>query len=759
MPGARFLRAELDYGCHVEGTIEIPNGAAPVVVFGPNGSGKTTFLEALVRTLFGFNRMQEEERRRMESRSPWTGGTCTAEVEIEKDGGERFRIRREFDGSEVRIEPLDGGPAWTGDGNPASRNQEANEYRRRLAEIFGFSEIEPYLRTACVTQGGLVGTRLGEDLLQIAGGGYGGVDEALETLQKAHREITTRPIATGSHPGRTPKKIEELGGRIDELRERLARAESAFRRREPILAELDAAEEEIGSLAETITRLETALGPLNERRTIRERKERLEERLRTLGRVAERVREAAADVEDADRVVEEAGETYPADFLERTGRLEGLWSDRDELRAERNEHEAELRDFAIPSPWTAVLIGLVAALVGAVLVLAGAPVWAGLALAGAGVGLAAALLVRRSRRSRHRHRIRDRMREIDGRLEAIGRRVADELEGVPRAASLAPESLPERKREFQARRGARQHLDAARAELARTIEDAREALGEAAPERPTEPPLEAAAAVGEACEEARESARTSVARAAIELDEVEAVELPEGVEATPDAVGAALASRRERREELQREILRLRERLLHEGSGEESPVALRDRIAALEEARAELEREADAHRAAYALVEDSYKRFRERDQQRFVESISEALEGFGENALGPLEVAGGLADARIRLHGRAVPLESPPLSYGEYHAALFSIRLGASDFLARAGVRPPLIVDEPFAYLDLDRAREMWTLLRRIARDRQVFVATQERLTLEALGIEPDLEFERPGTVAPRGQPPSPGAA
>ncbi len=746
MPGARFLRAELDYGCHVEGTIEIPDGAAPVVVFGPNGSGKTTFLEALVRTLFGFNRMQDEERRFIESRIPWTGETCAAAVEIEKDGGERFRIRREFDGSEVRIEPLDGGPAWTGDGNPASRNQEAREYRRRLGEIFGFSELAPYLRTACVTQGGLVGTRLGEDLLQIAAGGYGGVDEALEALRDAHRKLTTRPVTADSHAGRTPKKLERLDERIAESRERLARSEAAFRRREPILAELDAAEEEIASLAGSIDRLEAALGPLNERRTIREREERLGERLRTLGRVAERVADAADDVRAAAGAVAETGEAYPDDFLERTGRLESLWSDRDALGGERDELAAELREVAVPSPWTAVLIGLVVALAGAVLALTVSPIWIGLGVAVIGAGLAAGLLARRSRGSRHRDRIRDRTREIDRRLQTIEERIADELEGVPRAASLAPDSLPERKREFQARRGARRRLERARNELARTIEDAREALGDAAPERlPEAAPLEAAATVAEACAEARETARTGVARAGIELDRLEAVELPDGVEATPDAVGAALAARRKRRDELQRDILQLRERLLHEGSGEESPVALRDRIEALQKRRDELELEADAHRAAYALVRDSYQRFRERDQERFVESISAALEAFGEEALGPLEVPGELTEARIRLHGRPVPLESPPLSYGEYHAVP-----GSGDFLARGGVRPPLIVDEPFAYLDLDRAREMWTLLRRIARDRQVFVATQERLTLDALGIEPDLEFERPGPVRPR---------
>jgi hypothetical protein len=61
-----------------------------------------------------------------------------------------------------------------------------------------------------------------------------------------------------------------------------------------------------------------------------------------------------------------------------------------------------------------------------------------------------------------------------------------------------------------------------------------------------------------------------------------------------------------------------------------------------------------------------------------------------------------------------------------------------------------MIVDEPFAYLDLDRARDLWRLLCGVARERQVFVVTQEVLTLGALGIVADIELEAPvgGPVA-----------
>ncbi len=46
-------------------------------------------------------------------------------------------------------------------------------------------------------------------------------------------------------------------------------------------------------------------------------------------------------------------------------------------------------------------------------------------------------------------------------------------------------------------------------------------------------------------------------------------------------------------------------------------------------------------------------------------------------------------------------------------------------------------MDEPFAYLDPDRAAHTWELLTRIAQQRQVIIATQDRLVLEHLGVEP----------------------
>ena len=56
--------------------------------------------------------------------------------------------------------------------------------------------------------------------------------------------------------------------------------------------------------------------------------------------------------------------------------------------------------------------------------------------------------------------------------------------------------------------------------------------------------------------------------------------------------------------------------------------------------------------------------------------------------------------------------------------------------------RERLIVDEPFTHLDERHAAQVWELLARVARRRQVVVTTQERGLLERLAVEPVIRLE-----------------
>lgn len=736
----RFLRADLEYGCYAHSAFEIPDKGTPVVIVGPNGSGKTTLVEALVRTLFGFDRRQPAERDCLIARFPWAGERCRAAVEIQGGDGHRWRIRREFDDGRVEVEALDSPETWSGDGNPAAGNQEAQEYRRRLAGIFGLAEIAHYETTACITQGRLLDTRLREELLQIEAGGYGNVEEARARIADAHGVLTSRPIEGSGRSKTKSRRLESADEEIARLRTRLKSAEAVLTWRAPLENEIDELRARGLDLDAEIGRLEQALGPLNGRRTLAAQIEASLERQAAIEKARHRVERAARQlrgIEDAVAIPLE--ERYPADFLERVGRLEWMWARQSTLRGDRDRLEAEPRAADVPRSWIAPVVASALAAIGAVAgVIAGStlPLLIGGASA---IVVGTALAIHRGNRLRRRDESLHGKRIVYEEIDRLGQDLVRELDGIPRPQSLSPATVDERRHAFVAQRQAAEKVGAARQALEEELGDAARMLaGDASGALHNR-----AAELLTRCAEAAEEVRTAIARAQIEIDRLAGYDLPESVDPTPGSVAAALAERRAERRRIEDQARTAETRLLQEATGSESPVALRDEIETLEAGRAAIYREARVHEAAYALVRDAYQEFREHDRERLLGAVSRALLELTGGAIGPIEAPGSLAEAGIRLHGRSVDLRSPPLSYGEFHAALLGIRLGASDFHARFGIRPPMIVDEPFAYLDLDRARELWRLLCRVAGERQVFVATQEALTLEALEIAPDIVLAR----------------
>ena len=247
-------------------------------------------------------------------------------------------------------------------------------------------------------------------------------------------------------------------------------------------------------------------------------------------------------------------------------------------------------------------------------------------------------------------------------------------------------------------------------------------------------------------ETAREEARTALARLQLRLEEQPSVPLlPPGVDSTVPAVEAARDERRLRRNALSEEHTRLNVELLDLGRASEDVFALERELSELHDRVAETESEVSVRRFSWELVRDAYEEFRATDQDRLLGAVNARLDGLSEGRLGPVEAAGDLSSARVGLAGRSVRLDSPPLSFGEKHIVLLAIRLGAADFLATDGTSHPLLVDEPFTHLDEVRSREVWDLLVKLAADRQVIVTTQDRLVLDHLGIQPDIDLVAPG--------------
>ena len=720
MRGCRFTAVELRYGCH-EGRWALPDEDRPVMITGPNGSGKTTLVEGLVRTVFGFDRRRAADAGRFDARRPWDRDEMRGTVRISRED-EILDIRRDFLTDRVRVEsPTDGVRHFEGDGNSGARNREARQYRQIIAEILGLGDLEGYTRTLFIRQGALPASRLGEHLLRVAAGGHARVESARRDIAEAHRAITRRAIGARAGPAVNPRELEKVDEEIATLRSRLAEAREAGERRGPLALERERVAERLQALDREIETLEDAQSALARSEAVDLNARQLRERVRILESAARELHRAREEVEAAEaRVRQTTGAgIYPEDFPQRLARVEVRWQDLHTLSRGA-------------ARWTAVAT-LVLVAAGALLFLTGYTVPAIVAGSLALLSFVAWGTLRFGTGRRRR---------------VLRRQIATTLRDVPAADTLRPATVDRHLEAFRAQHAAADRLGDARAWLAGALRDARAVLR--APSR------DEASSTAEATEHGRaarvaarltaaaESARDHLDAALLELERVGdlSLRLPAGVAPTESGVAEALRERRAERLRVLENLQRIGQELLERGSPSESVGALEASLASLLPRREALARKAEVLEAAYALVTDAYNEFRDRDQERLVRFVSGHIERLTDGALGPVLAEEVLEEARLGLDGRVVPLESPPLSFGEYHAALLGVRLGAADFLAGIGVAPPLIIDEPFAHLDHDHAHALWDLLRVVARDRQVIVTTQDELLVRHLGIDPDIRLE-----------------
>jgi hypothetical protein len=723
----RLEAMELLYGCH-EGAWEIPDHGAPVVVAGRNGSGKTTFLDGMVACLFGSERHL----------SPGSGaGDAWGRLRLAR-GGDRFLVRRDFRTGRTLVQYGEDGPVhFEGNGDPRAGSHEARRYRQVLSELLGVRDPDAYARTLYVRQGALQNTTLGAHLLQLAAGGDERVETARRGLAEAHRAITARPIHRGGRPAINPRELEKLDEEISGLRHRLEAARAAGARRGPLALDRERMAERLTRLAEEVDHLEQAHAALARGSAIEISARQLKELVGQLDQGASAIAEAAAELsaaEEGDTAALEGGR-YPPDFSERLAAADLRWRDMERLEG-------------VPVPTVPAISAVLLVAAGA-LWLAGQPPWLVGAVAVAGA-LAAGAAVATWLDAR---RARDDLRIELTRL----------LEGVPGADRLGPETREKAHERFLAQRRAGERLTRARARLARQLRHGRRSLASARTvgldtSRPSipeaTPPPDGTPAVRRVAHRLRASAgraRDRLDRERRELDRVgdASLSLPDGVVPTEEGVAAALKERRLERRRLEESLREATQELLERGSPAESLDALEAALASLEPRREALARKAEVLEAAHALLADAYATFRDRDQERLVERISYHVERITDGATGPLVVEGSLEEARVRSRGRLLPPQSPPLSFGEAHALLLAVRFGAADFLGGMGVYPPLILDDPFAHLDPERARSLWEVLCRVAEERQVILTTQDVLLLSALEVEPDILLDLDDGASP----------
>lgn len=719
----RFEAVSLRYGCH-DAEWRLESSHRPVVITGPNGSGKTTLVDGMVRTLFGFDRRRVEDADNLAARRPWTSGQMLGRVLLARNG-DRIEICRDFQTDRTRVfDRVREVERFAGNADPAAHNQAAHEYRQVMAELLGLRDLTAYRQTLYIQQGELASPALGDHLLRVASGGHARVEAARHQIASDHREATRRPIHSAAVAAINPRELEKLDEQIEAVRTRLDAARAAGERRAPLALDRERIAERLDQIDEEIVLLESARSALARTditelstRQLRQQMHDLEHASRALGAAARELEAASAAHDEAYAPGE-----YPQDVPERMARAEIWWK--------------EMEDMATPpAPWLGGLAFLLL-LAGAVLLAIDYDVIAAV-VAGAGVliGSAWAALWLWSRRRRR----------------AAGRKVRTALRGVPDADEPDPATRRTAVERYNEQQVARARLEAARAGLAEVLRSARAGLR--AVDRPgttaVEPsegdrnPISRARVLTEQTQAAAREVRDRLAVGRTELDRIGdlSLALPGDVAPTEDAVAAALEERRAERSAVQESLRDVSQELLERGTPGESVEALEALLASLEDRRRKVARKADVLEAAHALLLDAYDDFRDHDQERLTDRVSQHVRRLSGGQLEGIEVEESLDEALVRTRGRAVAMTSPPLSFGEFHTLQLGVRLGAAEFLGGLGVLPPLIIDEPFAHLDARSAEAVWGLLTELAEQRQVLVTTQDETLLDAWGVEPDIRL------------------
>lgn len=731
MTAPRFEELRLEYGRH-SGRFPIPEASRPVVISGRNGTGKTTLLEALLRGLYGFSRRKPEERRLLALRQPWSGRPAAIEVWLRAADGCRIAVHRDLASDEVvAVERDTGDEVFRGDGNPAGVRSASRHYQELLRNWIGFESLEPYRGTAWIAQGELVDTRLDDQLLRAAAGTHRRVEVALGELRSAFEALTRESLELGGRRKNRPRDLEMLVAEREDTRVRLESARAARERRQPLLDRRLDLRAQSAAVEGEIARLEAAYRPITERRSLAAEEQRGLDRQAVLSDALRWVEEARSELRlaEAEAAAARGAGVYPADFERRAGEAAALWDRMEELQA-ADPDRAPLPAAPEVLPVTAAMAGV--ALVAGATTAALYSLTAGAILAVTGLSLLGVHLIRRRRAAALDRARSHRRREWRGDVESLRSRIAALADGVP-APELSPLTLPEHRRAFDRQEGARLELERARRRWSDAMGASARALGRPASAM-TDPIPELDAA--------REETRTELARLQLQLQELpSAPPLPEGVEPTVAAVEAALDERRSLRNGLREEETRLDLELRDLERASEDAFSLERQSSLLDERIRDMVAEVAVRRAAWELVRDAYAEFRATDQDRLLSAVNRHLERLSGGSLGPVVAEGELSAASIVSAGRELALDSPPLSFGEKHVALLAIRLGAADFLAGEGTSHPLIVDEPFTHLDEVRSRAVWDLLEALAAERQVIVTTQDRLVLDHLGVEPDLEI------------------
>jgi uncharacterized protein YhaN len=655
------------------------------VVRGPNESGKSTLVSAIVAGLFFKTATQSQSLRSLMS---WGTDEAPVVEMLLEFGGEHYALRKDFSKRQAVIEAP---------GGKALKSQKAID--AAISEMTGLEDGAQYLRTACVTHDQLAS--LGDrgsarklatmlDEVVIGKGETASVDSAVAWLTSQVDELKRGLERPASNPGTIKGLVDRRSGLVDKQRELSSRAD----RVDTDSGELGRLEEELAGLGPRRDEIMSLLEKNSEATGLESRLERASDAFEW----ANAAGDARKKLEDVEAEISEAsskGEPSAEDGR----RLRSIASEREAIEAERTGLKSRLGSEKRRPPKRIGLVGLAA---GAVLV--GLGVWLGTINAALfsilAVGLALLLAGAWSTLQSSRGRaelagfLQDRAAELDEKLEQLA---ADQARILEDAGCDSADEFFEtlvRAEELGAERGkARAALEA----LTRSSADPEEARKKSA--------LDAAAAEARLEELAPFRLKPfELAHAEREIKEIDS-----------------------RMSEMEKQRERLRTRLsAHAAEGEEL-LAVEEEISWLWEEEQKARKRMRVCLTALEGMKLARQSMLSSAAPVLAEGVGRTLEVLTMGRYDTVNVAP--EDLSISVYskekGGMVPADDvlSTLSKGTSCQLYLSARLELARLLT-GGRMPPLVFDDAFSHFDEERLDRLQDLLLEASREWQIILMT-----------------------------------
>ncbi|MCK4547412.1 MAG: AAA family ATPase, partial [Candidatus Eisenbacteria sp.] len=330
------------------------------VFAGPNESGKSTFVNGLLATLFGLLRREGDTEGFTTTRfKNWDSPPgFWGELEF-TSSGKLYRLRREFESHETRLSiDGDGGPRilFDGEHNRFGRGTEVERYNGILKETLGVADQDLFESVFCVTQETDAGhgeERGGAVQQLVAASGERSFNDVVEKLVEAFRSVTRASGKYGiASPGKQPRdarneqKLERVEADIRVLKQNIESSSDTLAGLAGLRNDLAEKEKGLERAREEQGRAKTTLEAWDKWEVLKRELHGQEKEQARLGNVistCEGLVDNLGKAEEALLREYPEFEDAPPDFEDRADEMISLHSRRERIRREQETIESDVR--------------------------------------------------------------------------------------------------------------------------------------------------------------------------------------------------------------------------------------------------------------------------------------------------------------------------------------------------------------------------------------------------------------------------------